>query len=170
MKLNQLKRGFTAIEAILVIGILGIFLLASYPSILNTLETRNLENTTRKVLGALQTARFRAIDTKINHRVRFFQEEGLWWYVLEQEQPSHTWTTPPHFFRESIPSSLVVTINLPDNQCVEYSSIGIVDNFDSTQNTITLQSLKLKSKKQPDLRILQVYGGGSIRNIKETSG
>lgn len=170
MKRPQPKRGFTAIEMIVVIGILGILLVASYPAILNTLETRSLENTTRDILTALQTARFRTIDTKVNHRVRFFQQEGSWRFAIEEESEPGVWTVARGTLTKAIPSNFVVTINLPDDQCIEYSSVGIVEDYDSTRNSVTLQSPKLRARNQPDLRILQVYGGGSVRNLKSSSG
>ena len=170
MEKSPLKRGFTTIEVIVVVGILGILLVSSYPAILNTLETRSLENSAREILTALQTARFRTIDTKVNHRVRFFQQERGWRYVLEWEREAGTWTAAPGALIKLIPSKFVVTVNLPDDQCVEYSSVGIIEGYDSTRNSIALQSLKLKAKNQPDLRVLQVYAGGSIRNTKLASG
>ncbi|MGB7294409.1 MAG: prepilin-type N-terminal cleavage/methylation domain-containing protein [Candidatus Aminicenantales bacterium] len=170
MKSCLSRRGFTTIEVIVVVAILGILILSSYPAILNTMETRNLENSTRDILTTLQLARFRSIDTKINHRVRFYQQDGGWRFALEWEQAPDTWTTPPRTAVNSISSRFIVTVDLPASQSVEYSSIGFIEGYDSTRNSIILQSLKLKSKNQPDLRTLQVLGGGSIRNLKSPSG
>ena len=48
--------GFTLIEILVVLAILGVLMLASYPSILNSLETRTLENTARDIRASLHRA------------------------------------------------------------------------------------------------------------------
>ena len=68
-------RGFTLIEILVVVGIMGIFLIVSYPSILNVMAVRNLDNTTREIQTYLQQAKLQAVSTKIVHRVRFHQPE-----------------------------------------------------------------------------------------------
>jgi prepilin-type N-terminal cleavage/methylation domain-containing protein len=165
-------RGFTLIEVLVVVGIMGILLLGNYPSIMNTLGTRNLENCARDIQTTLQQARYRSIDAKINHRVRFAQIAGRWWIYLEHETANNVWFSVPGFVVKSIPSQFTVTVSLPGsapNQTVEFSSVGTIEGYDSTKNTVTLQSLALKNKQQRDLRILQVYGGGSIRYIRAAS-
>ena len=47
--------------------------------------------------------------------------------------------------------------------------MGVVEGFDSTKNSLELQSDKLKGQNQPDLRIVRFYGGGSVHYIKTTS-
>ncbi|RPJ02612.1 MAG: prepilin-type N-terminal cleavage/methylation domain-containing protein, partial [Candidatus Aminicenantes bacterium] len=76
---RQTQRGFTLIEIIIVIGIMGILMAVSYPSIMNTLASRNLDNSTRQVQTYLQQTKLRAVDTKIVHRVRFYQADGGYW-------------------------------------------------------------------------------------------
>ena len=147
-------------------------MLVSYPSIMNTMKTRNLDNSAREIQTTLQQARYKSIDTKINHRVRFAENAGRWWIYLERETANNVWSAFPGFVAKSIPAQYTVTINLPGtapNQTVEFSSVGIVEGYDSIKNTVTLQSLDLKGKRQPDLRILQIYGGGSIRYVRATS-
>jgi prepilin-type N-terminal cleavage/methylation domain-containing protein len=164
--------GFTLIEVLVVIGIMGILMLGSYPSLMNTLGTRTLDNSARDIQTTLQQARYKSIDAKINHRVRFAQNAGRWWIYLERETANNVWFSVPGFVVKSIPSQFTVTISLPGtapNQTIEFSSVGIVEGYDSTKNTVTLQSLTLKKKGQRDLRILQVYGGGSIRYIRAAS-
>jgi prepilin-type N-terminal cleavage/methylation domain-containing protein len=169
---HSASRGYTLIEILVVVGVMGILLLGSYPSIMNSLGTRNLDNSARDIQTTLQQARYKSIDAKINHRVRFAQNAGRWWIYLERETASNVWSILPSYVVKSIPPQYTVTINLPGtapNQTVEFSSVGIVEGYDSTKNTVTLQSLALKNKGQRDLRILQVYGGGSIRYIRVAS-
>lgn len=162
-------RGFTLIEILVTVAIISILSLASYPYIMNTLETRSLENGAREVLTVLQTARYRAIDTKDNHRVRFFQEGTDWRMIIERETSAGNWETSRGFAVRTLPSKFDVTVNLPAGESVVFSSLGVVDGFDSTKNSLVLQSDKLKGYNQPDLRIVRFYGGGSVHYIKTTS-
>jgi prepilin-type N-terminal cleavage/methylation domain-containing protein len=166
------RTGFSLLEVLIVIGIMGILMIGAIPSIMNTLETRNLDNSARDIQTTLQQARYKSADAKINHRVRFAQNAGLWLIYLERETANNVWSSVPGFLVKNIPSRFTVTVRLPGtapNQTVEFSSVGLVEGYDSTKNTVTLQSLKLKNKQQPDLRILQVYGGGSIRYVRAAS-
>ena len=86
------SRGFTLIEVIVVTGSMGILMLASYPSILNTIATRNLENTTRQIQTYLQQTKLQAVSARIAHRVRFTRVDASYWaYDMERLQPNGTW-------------------------------------------------------------------------------
>jgi prepilin-type N-terminal cleavage/methylation domain-containing protein len=170
--MKHTKKGFTLIEVLIVVGIMGILMLGSFPSIMNSLQTRNLDNSARDIQTTLQQARYKSVDTKIDHRVRFALNAGVWRIYLERETGSGVWSSVPGFLAKSIPPQYVVTVSLPGtapNQAVQFSSVGIVEGFDSTKNSVTLQSLNLKTKRQPDIRILQVYGGGSVRYVRTAS-
>jgi prepilin-type N-terminal cleavage/methylation domain-containing protein len=160
------NKGFTLIEILVVLAILGILMLASYPSVLNSLETRSLENCARNILTSMQQAKFLAVNTKLDHRVIFSNATGSWAYWIEEESSPGTWTRLAKYPHNEIPSKLTSTIDLPASQAVEYSSVGFVTNYDSLHNTITIQSAKLKTYTQPDLRILTFLAGGSIQYTK----
>jgi len=163
------NKGFTLIELLIALAILGILMLASYPSVLNSLETRSLENCARDILTSMQQAKFLAVNTKLNHRVVFSNTTGSWAYWIEEETSPGTWSRQAKYPYSEIPSKLTPTIDLPADQAVEYSSVGLVTNFDSLHNTITVQSNKLKTYTQPDLRILTFFAGGSIQYVKSQS-
>ncbi len=168
--------GFTMIEVIVVVGIIGIFVAASYPSILNTMESRNLENTTRRIQAYFQQARNRAVDTKITHRVRFTRADTPYWtYDMEIFRVDGTWIKAEGAPRKSIPPRFAVTINLPADGAdfvVDFSPLGTIVNLPvlaNTQYSITLRSPKLDRPGQMDLRVLNLFMGGSVQYLKRKS-
>ena len=165
VKTSTTSRGFTYIEVILIIGIVGVLMVASYPSILNTLETRALENAARDVQMALQQARLQAVRERINHRIRFDNSQGLWLVWLERETAAGVWSTVPGTVAKRINEQYVVIANVP-SRTVEFSPVGVVANYDSLQRTISLQSLKLRDKSAASLRIINVFAGGTLEYVK----
>lgn len=161
-------KGFTLIEVVIVIAIIGIIALATYPSIQNTLQVRTLENSAKDILTTMQRAKFQAIKTKLNHRVRFDLRNNIWYFFIEQETGLSTWTKMAGFVDKSIPPQFNVTMSLQD-QTVVFSSLGLVSNFVTAHNSIILQSDKLKGYNRDDERIINVYAGGSIQYVKARS-
>lgn len=158
------RKGFTLVEILVAIAIIGIMALIFYPNIINTLETRKIEGSAREVLTTLQRAKFQAVKTKLNHRVRFEAVGEGWVYVIEKEDNPTEWNIMRGFLRKSIPSEFQVDVDFP-SETVEFSPLGFVANYSSTQNTITLQSLKLATYDKPDERVIKVLAGGSIQYI-----
>ena len=99
------ERGFTLIETLVVIAIIGIIMLMAYPNIRNSLEMRSLENEAREILTTLQQAKFQAVKTKLNHRVNFDSSLGYWVYYIEREVSFDNWVEVPGTIRKSIPST-----------------------------------------------------------------
>lgn len=161
--------GFTLIEVLVAMAIIGMMALVLYPSIINSLETRSLENASRDVLTTLQRAKFEAVKSRINHRVRFDYAHDMWTYYIEREDSPGTWNSMPTFSRRFIPTKFTATVNFP-NQIVQFSPLGFVSNYDSTQNSISIQSPKLDRYNQPDLRVISVYIGGSVQFAKAFGG
>lgn len=174
------KEGFTFIEIIVVVAIIGIILAASYPSILNVLEARALDSAARELLTTLEAARYTAVNDKVNCRVRFFQEDNQWRYMVEIEEggltgtnPTFTWKPVPKFIKRTLPSKFNPQIQLPaGDQQIVFSPLGLVANYNFTAPQtfrIILQSQKLKNLAQDDQRILTIYAGGSIGYQKAKS-
>lgn len=161
-------KGFTLIEMTVVVAILGIMMISSYPNILNALETRTLENSAKDILMLCHQARYLAVSTKLNYRVKFSNTTG-WLYWIEEQNEAGTWSRLARFLPREIPHKLAASVNLPGELTVEYSSIGYVANFDGLHNRVTLRSDKLRAYGRPDLRILMIYAGGSIQFIKSQS-
>jgi hypothetical protein len=87
-----------------------------------------------------------------------------WIYSIEKEDNPNEWNIMRGFLKKSIPSEFQVNVDFP-NETVEFSPLGLVANYSSTQNTITLQSLKLATYGKPNQRIIKVIAGGSIQYI-----
>ncbi len=166
---RRTEHGFTLIEVLVIVAIMGMTMILMLPSIMNSLETRDLENSTRDIQTTLQQARYRAVNEKIHHRVLFTQDHGRWQIRLESLDAAGTWNAVPGFPARMISPRFVVTLNLPADHAVEFSPIGIVEGYDSTHNSLTLQSTRLKAKRQPDLRVLTIFGGGTIRYVRAAS-
>jgi len=158
------RKGFTLVEILAAVAIIGIMALIFYPNILNTLETRKIEGSAREILTAMQRAKFQAVKTKLNHRLRFEAVGESWFYVIEKEDTPTVWHATRGFLKKSIPSEFQVDVAFP-NDTVEFSPLGLVANYSSDYNRITLQSLKLATYGKPDQRVIKVIAGGSIQYI-----
>jgi prepilin-type N-terminal cleavage/methylation domain-containing protein len=165
--------GFTLIEILVVIGIMGIFMIVSFPAILNTMATRNLENTTRQVQTYLQQTKLQAVSTRIVHRVRFTRVNASYWaYEMERLQENGTWIRAQGAPRKAIPNGLNVTFTVPlsgADPVIVFSALGTVANYSVGQNTITLQNPNLNRPGQMDQRVLSLFMGGSIQYAKRKS-
>lgn len=162
------QKGFTLIEILLVVAIVGMLSLILFPNIQRTIEIRQLENEARDILTTMQRAKFQAVKTKMDHRMRFFNENNEWFFQIEREEAPDQWTLMPGFIRKMISPRFVVDVDFPGLN-VEFTSLGFITNFDSEHHSITLQSEKLQSYGQPDLRVISVFAGGSIRYLESES-
>jgi len=182
---RRASRGFTLIEVLVVLGIIGMFMIVSYPSVMNTLAVRNLDNAARQIQTFLQQTKLKAVDTKINHRVRFFRPTGTYWaYEMERYEADGTWVPVATAPRKTISEAFVVTVTFPivdSDHAASFSPMGTFPAevimtpsvtfpaFNPAQNSITLQSPKLDRPDQMDERVLSIFMGGSIQYAKRKS-
>lgn len=162
------QKGFSLIEMMIAVGLIGLTALVFYPNIMATLEVRQIESSARDVQAILGKAKFQAVRTQMKHRVRFVNEGGAWFFLIEREDTPAHWNQLPGLLRKEISTKFTVTVDLP-NDSVEFSPLGFISNFDSAHSTITLQSAKLARYRQPDQRAISVLVGGSIKYIKTQS-
>jgi prepilin-type N-terminal cleavage/methylation domain-containing protein len=157
------RRGFTMLEIMVVVAILGISMTLVAPAFFNSQRVRQLDITSSKIRMAIQTAQWQAAANKISYRVRFTLSGEIWSYRIEREASAGTWILVPKSGPFKIPSSITATVSLPSTQSIIFLPTGIVSNYDSTKNSIVLSSEKLQSLGQPSERTLRILAGGSVR-------
>jgi len=163
------KSGFTLLEMIVIVGILGIMATALYPAIMNALRSRSLEAAARDISMELNRAKITAVKTKTNIRVIFTQSAGQpWTYIMETQDAVGTWAAVIGAMKKFVPPEIQVTINLPD-QSVVFSPLGLVDNYTAGQNSISLSSARMRQLHQPDVRSLSIFAGGSVQYARSSS-
>jgi prepilin-type N-terminal cleavage/methylation domain-containing protein len=160
------RSGFTLIEMVISVAIIGIMALGSYSSILNSVEVRNLDNAAREIVSSLQQAKWQAVTEKLNHRIRFINTSGVWTFLIERENPAGTWTAQPRTTIKKVPTRFTVGMNLPSGYAVVFTPIGFVSGYSSTLNTVTVTSAKLGGLSQPNRWTIRVLASGSFQLTK----
>lgn len=160
------RPGFSLIELLVVIGILGISVLAAIPAITHSTATRQLDGAADDFRSAFQLAKWQAASLKQSHRIRFVSQTDDWMIYLERESASGTWTAAKGWRAKSVSKRFTITMNLPTDLTIVFQPTGFVSNYDGTRNTITIVSSKLVSLSQPATRTLRILGGGSVQYIK----
>ena len=159
------KKGFSMIEMLVVLAIIGVMAAVLFPAIINSLDKRSFDSTAKEIVSNLMRAKFQAVKTHLNHRVRFIQETDGWSYYIEQEDMANQWSVLQGFVKKTISMEYTVTVNLPNLEVV-FSPLGIVTNFNSSQNSVTLLNPALQNYNQPPNRLIMVYSGGSVKYSK----
>jgi len=159
-------RGFTLIELVIVLAILGAVMFLSFPSFSNSMEVRALDNTASEILMAMETAKWQAAATALDHRLRFALEGGAWTFRLERETSPGTWVVIAGGGPKRVATKFVFTANLPAGLAVVFQATGFVSGYDSTKNSVTVESPKLQRLGELYRRTVLFYAGGSIRYVK----
>ncbi|MCX7974168.1 MAG: prepilin-type N-terminal cleavage/methylation domain-containing protein [Candidatus Aminicenantes bacterium] len=166
------KKGFTLIEIIVVVAIIGLLVVVFYPAVLNTLENRDIENAARLIQMTFQQAKFEAIRAKVNHRVRFWQDNaGQWFYNIERELSLDTWQPLHGSVPRRIPAKFIVILNIPEAKIGQgkeliFDPIGMVYNYDPSLRSISIRSPKLSQQGQQGTIIINIYAGGSFQYVR----
>ncbi|MCX6559453.1 MAG: prepilin-type N-terminal cleavage/methylation domain-containing protein [Candidatus Aminicenantes bacterium] len=162
--------GFTLFEMIISVAVIGIMALAFYPNLMNPTDVRSLDMGSREILSTLQLAKWQAASAKLNHRVRFYSLSGRWWYAIEFESQTGTWTAKPGQPTRSVATKFVLTLTLPANASVIFTPTGFVDGFDTARNTVALASAKLTGMGQSGRRLIRIFASGSFLLSADNGG
>jgi Tfp pilus assembly protein FimT len=164
------RNGYTLIQVLVAVAVLGVIGMAVAPKVTNSLEVRALENTVRDMMITMERAKFMAIKTKLNHRVLFDNSTGPWTMQIQQETASAVWDEVQGYVPKTIPAKFNLTLNLPTGDLsVVYTPTGIVSNYDTVNHSMVLQSDLIKRHQLPDQREVVFYFGGSMRFVKSSS-
>lgn len=160
--------GFTLLEMIISIAIIGVLAAAFVPSLLNPTDVRTIDAEARTIMAALQSAKWQAASAKVDHRIRFFFRDGRWWFVVEAETAGGAWSGKPGQPARSIASKYALTLSLPSDASVVFGPTGFISGYDSAHSTVALSSAKLTGLDQPGRREIRIFASGSLRLSQES--
>lgn len=159
-------RGFTLIEIVIVLAILGTAMFLAFPGISNSMEVRALDNVAGEIVMAMETAKWQAAATSLDHRLRFAQEDGAWTFRLEKETTPGTWVLIAGGGPKRIAAKFPFTANLPAGLAVAFEATGFVSGYDSARNSVAVESPKLQRLGQAYRRTVRFLAGGSVQVLK----
>jgi len=164
------KRGFTLLETITVVAVIGVLTMTSLPNIATMLEVRALNLSAGDIMSYLQQTRWQAVSTKLNHRLRFVSAGGRWAYVLEVENPAGTWTAKRSLPAKTIPPKFAPMISLPESSAVAFAATGFVSGYESQRSEIALVSSKLGALGRENRVSIRFFASGSLQLTKTRGG
>jgi type IV fimbrial biogenesis protein FimT len=93
MARNARSHGFTLVETMVVVVMLGLLLVVAIPNFANSNRRRRAEAAAEEISTTLQIARQRAIATRVPFRVVFDETEETYW--SERSANDSTWVRDP---------------------------------------------------------------------------
>jgi type II secretion system protein H len=117
------RRGFSVVELLIVIAILGIVSTIAIVNTISALPHTNLEKAEEEVGASLAQARTLAISKEV--AVRFlFDVSGQYWYE-QQDRDTGTWSiATPGAGKQVLPTGITLTVNSFPSQVVSFTPRG----------------------------------------------
>lgn len=156
--------GFSIIEVMVVVGIVGILIAAAVPSFTIWIQNTQIRTAGESIINGLQTARNEAV--RRNACMQLEMKGKTSWWVNPCASPD---TDPPFMRRASEEGSINATANITPNgsAIVSFSALGRLTSPNPSDgstpiNTIQVQNPTLAAGDARELQI-QIPPGGSVR-------
>lgn len=137
------KKGFTLLELMIVIAILGIFLAVAAPRMDGSKTDFKLYTTARNLVSDIRYAQELSISTKENHGV-FFDSSGGIWYEIKNLVTDKT-IKKINFNNSVSYNKMVDTANDPVGDGVVFDSRGKPYEDDGVTPLVTLSTIYLEA-------------------------
>ena len=105
---REVNKGFTLLELIVVVTLIGIMLSISVPSLRSTFFTNPLKSTARQVVGTINEVRQKAVRNQEPYNLHLSQVENRIWYEKVKK-------TPEEDLNEDEKNTEIEELQLPDS-------------------------------------------------------
>jgi len=151
------SEGFTLLEILIVITIMGVLLLTARPSFKNTYRNLKISTTSKKIASFISYARQKAILERVKYRLNFDYQGKKYWLTVEKDPVNY-----PDYYVE-VKSKFGKQTYLPEEVTIE-SYIDFITFY--PDGKIDKNSLTLKSE-WGDEYILHL--GRRVNHVKITA-
>lgn len=140
-QLSLYKKGFTLVELLVVMGIIGVLLAVSSLLLLNLIPKASLTTQAEKLVAELRNQQLRAMTGQVGS-AGTVQSQGMYFtsdrYVLFSGASYNV--ADPENFEIILDQPLQIESTLLNQQVVFLAGSGEIDGYDSTQDRITIRN------------------------------
>jgi len=91
--IKRTMRGFTIVEMMVSLGIIGFVSVISLPALISQLAGYDIEKSAKEISSAMMVARIRAIETQMPHRLKFDLNSNPQKFIIQRGVTSRAVTT-----------------------------------------------------------------------------